>query len=177
MSDWTQEKTSTMRIFLFTLALVPALSAPAHPPAQQPASPPAGSNWQHVQALPIGASLQVQARKSHANCTLKSVDADSLTCTHKKDLVFQRTDILSVKIPHRGRSTLIAAGIGIGALAIAGAASGSSCTAAQKNSFLGCFNLFSRGDLALAGGAVGGVIGSPIGYFTDFAKSTVYQAP
>jgi hypothetical protein len=166
-----------MRVFLLTLALVPALSSPAQQPAQQPASPPAGSNWQHVQALPVGASINVKARKSHPGCKLKSVDADSLTCTHGKDLVFQRTDILSVKIPRRGRSTLIAAGIGIGVGAIAGAASGSSCTSAQKNSFLGCFSIVSRGDLALAGGAVGGVIGSPIGYFTDFAKSTVYTAP
>jgi hypothetical protein len=109
-----------MRMVLLALALVPALSASAQQPAQQPASPPAGSNWQHVQALPVGASINVKARKSHAGCKLKSVDADSLTCTHGTDLVFQRADIVSIKIPHRGRSTLVGLGLGAGVGALIG---------------------------------------------------------
>jgi hypothetical protein len=48
-----------------TLFLAIALAAPLCA-AQQPAQPPAGSNWQHVQALPIGTSIQVsiQAKAS-----------------------------------------------------------------------------------------------------------------
>jgi len=162
------------RRLLLSLCLFPALCSLAQQPSQPP--PPAGSNWRRVQALPVGASIQVKAGKRHASCTLKSVDADTLTCIHGGDVVFQRTDIVSIKIPRHGRSTLIGAGIGIGAGAIVGFASGRSCSAAEQNSFLGCFMVFSRGDLALVGGAVGGVIGTPIGYFTDFAKSTVYTA-
>jgi hypothetical protein len=165
-----------MRRLIFAIAFLAAVSATAQQPVA-PAQPPPGANWQRVQALPVGQSIVVKAKASHASCKLKSVDADSLTCTHGKDLVFQRADIRTIKIPRRGRSTLIAAGIGIATGAIVGAASGSSCTEAQKNSFLGCFLTFSRGDLALVGGAVGGVIGAPIGALTDFAKSTVYKAP
>jgi hypothetical protein len=150
-------------------------AAPAQQPST-PAGPPAGSNWQRVQALPIGASIQVQARKSHSNCKLKSVDADTLTCTHGKDLMFQRTDILAIKIPRRGRSTLIAAGIGAGAGAIVGAAT-TGCSTAAKNSFLGCFLTPTRPQGAAIGAVLFGVIGAPIGALTDFAKSTVYKAP
>src|ERR1035441_6649794 len=96
------------RTSLLSLVLVSALSAHA---AQQPAQPLAGSNWQHVQVLPAGTSINVKARSSHASCKLKSVDADSLTCTDKKDIVFQRTDVVSIKISRRGRSTLVGLGI------------------------------------------------------------------
>ena len=157
---------------MLAITFLAVLSAPA----QQPAQPPAGSNWQHVQALPIGTSIQVQARKSHANCNLKSVDADTLTCTHRKDIVFQRADILAIKIPRRGRSTLIAAGIGAGAGAIVGAAT-TGCSTAAKNSFLGCFLTPTRPQGAAIGAVLFGVIGAPIGALTDFAKSTIYKAP
>jgi hypothetical protein len=165
-----------MRKILAALLALTTLSASAQQTAQQPAQPPAGSNWQHVQALPVGASINVKARTSHASCTLKSVDADSLTCTHGKDIVFQRSDILTVQISRRGRSTLIAMGIGAGAGAIVGAAT-SGCSATEKNSFLGCFLTPTRPQGAAIGAALFGVIGAPIGALTDFAKSTVYKAP
>jgi hypothetical protein len=165
-----------VRTILLALALVPVLSAPAQQPTQQPVSPPAGSNWQHVQALPVGASINVKARKSHAGCKLKSVDADSLTCTHGKDLVFQRADILSVKIPRRGRSTLIAMGVGAGVGAIVGATT-SGCSTAEKNSWFGCFLTPTRPQGAAIGALVFGLIGAPVGALTDFTRSTVYTAP
>jgi len=101
-----------MRKIFATLLALTTLSASAQQTAQQPAQPSAGSNWQHVQMLPIGASINVKARTSQAACTLKSVDADSLTCTHGKDIVFQRADILTIKISRRGRSALIGTAIG-----------------------------------------------------------------
>jgi len=162
---------------IVVIAFLAALTVPAQQPTQQPAQPSAGSNWQHVQALPVGASINVKARTSHASCTLKSVSADSLTCTHGKDLIFQRADILTIKIPHRGRSALIGAAIGAGAGAIVGAASGSSSCTQQAGQLFPCFNLFSRGDLAVIGAVAVGVIGAPIGGLTDFTKSTVYKAP
>jgi hypothetical protein len=156
--------------------LLPALSAPAQQPTQQPAQPPAGSNWQHVQALPAGTSLNVKARTSHLACKLKSVDADTLTCTHGKDATFQRSEILSIKIPRRGRSTLIAMGVGAGVGAIVGAAT-SGCSTAEKNSWFGCFLTPSRPQGAAIGALLFGIIGAPIGALTDFAHSTVYKAP
>jgi uncharacterized protein YcfJ len=140
-----------MRAFLLALTLVPA--------------PPAGSNWQRVQALPAGQSINVSARTSHAGCTLKSVDADSLTCTHGKDLVFQRANIVNIKLPHRGRSTLVGMAVGAGGGAIVGVSLG------RNGSFVG------RGAGAVIVSVPGALIGAIIGATTDFAHSTVYKAP
>ena len=163
------------RTLVLSLVLASALSAPAQQPAQQPSQPPAGSNWQHVQALPAGTSINVTARTSHLACKLKSVDAETLICTHGKDIVFQRSDILSIKIPRRGRSALIGLGIGAGAGVIVGAATG--CSSAQKNSAWGCFLTPTRTQGAAIFGVLFGGIGAAIGAGTDFAKSTVYKAP
>jgi hypothetical protein len=159
-------------LVLFASILFVTLSAPA----QQPIQPPAGSNWQHVQVLPAGTAIYLKTRTHHLNCRIKSVDADTLTCV-AGNRVFSRTEVVSIELTRRGRSTLVAALIGAGVGSIIGAASGSSCSAAEKNSFFGCFMILSRGDLAAIGGVVFGVIGTPVGYFTDFTRSTVYTAP
>lgn len=151
-----------MRNMLLCMVLAPGLGAAAQQPTQP--APAAGANWQHVQALPVGASIQVEAGKSHANCKLKSVDADTLTCTQKKDIVFERAEIKSIKIPRREHSALIGMAIGAGAGAIVGAASG------RNGSFV------PRGLGAIILGVPGAPIGAAIGGLTDFAKSTVYKA-
>jgi hypothetical protein len=155
-----------MRVIFLSLALGVALSAHAQPPIQ----PPAGSNWQHVQALPPGTAIQVQTRTSNAKCALKSVDADSLTCIHGKDLVFQRSEIRSIKIPRRGRSALVGLAIGGGA----GAGIGAAVTASKGGWFSGA-GWDAIGAAIL--GTVGGAIGAGIGAATDFTHSTVYKAP
>src|SRR5579859_7159230 len=99
------------RTLILALVFAPALSAIAAPLS---APPPAGSNWQHVQVLPVGTAINVKARSGHASCNVKSVDANSLTCTGKKDMVYRRTDVLSIGISHRGRSTGIGAAVGGG---------------------------------------------------------------
>ena len=157
---------------ILSLVLLPAIGAFAQQAA--PSASPEGSNWQHVQTLPAGASINVNARSSHASCNLKSVDADSLTCTQKKDIVFQRADILTIKIPRRGRSALIAGGIGAGVGAGVGAATG--CSSTQKSSAWGCFLTPTRSQGAAIGAALWGAIGAGIGAATDFSRSTVYKA-
>jgi hypothetical protein len=141
--------------------------------AQQPAAstPPEGSNWQHVEALPAGANIHVKAQHSSATCKVKSVDADSLTCTRGKDLTFQRTEVKSITIPRRGRSSLIGLAIGGGAGAITGFALGTGGT----NTFFGknAFRGLITGIFAVGGGA----IGAGVGVGTDFAHSMVYKAP
>jgi uncharacterized protein YcfJ len=162
-----------IRCLLLSLALVSAIQASAQQSALP--APTAGSDWRQVEALPAGASINVKARTRHANCKLKSVNADTLTCNQPKEVVFQRTEILTIKIPRRGRSSLIATGIGAGAGAIVGAAI-TGCSAAQKDSYFGCFITPTRPQGAAIGAVLFGVIGAPIGYFSDFAKSTVYKA-
>ena len=155
------------RTLVLLLVLSSALTSNA---AQQPVLPPAGSNWQHVQMLPVGASINVKARTSHTSCTLKSVDADTLTCTHGKDIVFQRADILSIQISRRGRSALIGLAAGGGAGALLGYAATSSCKPGEL-----C--ILPRGGVATVFGVTFGLIGAITGGLTDFAKSTVYRAP
>jgi hypothetical protein len=167
-----------MHRFLFAMTTLLAFTAPAQQPAAS--APAAGSNWQRVQALPVGASIQVKARKSHSSCKLKSVDADSLTCTNGKDIVFREADIVSIKVPHRGRSTLVGLAAGGATGALIGAAAGSSgCTPGPPGNIFQnfCLNVVSRGDLAAIGGASLGAVGAIIGGLTDFTRSTVYKAP
>lgn len=154
---------------LFVLAVFAVSTASF---TQQPATPPEGSNWQHVQALPLGANIHVKAGRSSASCKLKAVDADSLTCTSSKDLTFQRAEITSIGIPRRGRSSLIGLAIGGGAGAITGFAIG---TGGNSNSFFGK-NAF-RGPITAVCAAIGGVAGAGVGAATNFAHSTVYKAP
>jgi len=154
-----------MRNVLLCLAMMPMLSAAAQQPAP---APRAGSNWQHVQALPEGTSIRVKSRNSSAVCNLKSVDADSLTCVHGigKDIVFQRVEIQSIKIHHRARSAAVGAGIGF----VAGVSTGYGLFKAEGGG--------SWGGLISTGAGVGfGVIGAVIGVATDFTHSTVYKGP
>jgi hypothetical protein len=154
---------------LLSLVIGSALCASAQQPATS--QPPAGSNWQHVQALPIGASISVKSHDRQQNCTLKSVDADTLTCTHGKDFVFQRAEILTIKIPHRGRSALIGTAIGGGTGAIIGFASTSSSCGGDNLCAVG------RGAVGAFLGVGGGALGGLIGGLSDFTRSTVYKAP
>ena len=139
-------------------------------------SPPAGSNWQHVQALPMGtyihvSYLQGKARTRRLPCTLKAIDADTLTCIRdtgvgSKEVVFQRPEITAIKLAHRGRSALAGAGIGAGAGALVGGIEG-----IHNNYFA------VRGAFALIGVFAGLFAGAPTGYFTDFTAATIYRAP
>ena len=161
-----------MRTLLLSMALLlPALSAPTQQPAQQPVQPPAGSNWQHVQALPVGTSIHVNAKTRHMLCNLASVDPDALTCDHGKNAVFQRTEITSIKLGHRGRSTLVGLAIGGGV----GAVIGFGASTNNNNGFFG--PNFMRGAVTAVFGVGGGIIGGLTGGTTDFTHSTVYKAP
>jgi hypothetical protein len=163
---------TTMPIRAILLA-IPMLVASAISNAQTAVAPqqPAGSNWQHVQALPIGTSIQVRAAKRPIVCTLTAVDATSLACDHNyrfevHKLVFQRAEIRTVKLTRRGRSALLAAAIAAGAGATAGGIQG-----IHSNYFA------VHGAFAMIYAFAGAFAGAPLGYFTDFSASTVYRAP
>ncbi len=65
---------SMLRKLILCVVLAPAIGAVAQQSALSSAKE--GSNWQNVQSLPVGATIEVKARTRHANCKLKSVDAD-----------------------------------------------------------------------------------------------------
>jgi hypothetical protein len=160
-----------MRKLLATLLALTTISATAQQAAQTPiASPPAGSSWQKVQTLPAGTSIKVKAKTGNTNCTLKIVDAGALTCTQGKgkDIVIQQADILTIKIPHRGRSTLAGLAIGAGTGAIAGAAAIPSCNG---------ICIVTRSDGAIVVGVFGALVGAIVGVTTDFTHVTVYKVP
>jgi hypothetical protein len=153
-------------LLLCTLLLVPIVSA------QQPATPPpAGSNWQRVHAIPVGYSVYVKTAAHKVHCAYQSSDAETFTCSKSaKPVTFQRSEVQSIKLGHRGRSAAIGAAPG-GALLIGGliAYNTRSC---QHQLLCG----LGSGLLAVGGGILAGV-GAGVGAGTDFARSTVYVAP
>lgn len=157
-------------VFVLVLCPVSALSQQALPSA------PDVSSWRPVQDIPVGASLHMRTTSRGLTCRVKSVDAGSITCANADTPTFQKSEIKSIKRVRHGRSALAGLLIGAGAGAIIGAAAGgSSCSAQEKTIFLGCFNVVSRTDVALVSAVVLGVIGAPVGYWTDFTRSPVYQ--
>ncbi|HEY0784421.1 MAG TPA: hypothetical protein VGD62_01035 [Acidobacteriaceae bacterium] len=154
------------------LTLLPSLLVclPGPGLAQQPK---AGSNWQHVQALPPGTGIEVKDSSSQVRCKLTLVTEDQLTCMHgSKPAVFARTEVRWVRVPHRERSALIGAGAGGGVLAISFFAA---TTNNNKDALFG--SNFLRGEATGVGALAGGLIGGAIGAATDFSRSTVYKAP
>ena len=145
------------------LCLLAATSANAQTPA-------AGSDWSRVQALPVGTGLHINGNP-HTTCTFASADADSITCTKSsKPVTYPRAGIKSIKLTHRGRSTLVGLGIGAGTGAVIGFAAGTS-----KDSFWGD-NAF-RGAISAIFATMGAVVGIPVGYFSDFtAGSAIYKS-
>jgi len=156
------------------LLLLPALAllvvAPTH--AQRA---PEGSNWQRIEALPVGTSVHVLTRssgKTHKTlCSVKSVDADTLTCildtgVGPKELVLQRSEIGTIKLARRGHSGLL------GGLIAGGAGAAAGGIVATRNHYYAF-----GGAWAEIFGITGLCIGAPAGYLSDFTASTIYRAP
>lgn len=161
----------------FLLAVVSLVLCPGIAVGQQALpSAPGVSSWRPVQDLPVGVSLHLKTTSQGLTCRVKSVDASSITCANAGTSPFQISEIKSIKQVHRGRSALVASLIGIGVGTIIGAATAESCSAQERSIFPRCFNPVSRADTALVGAVIFGVIGAPVGYFTDFTRSTVYKA-
>ena len=138
--------------------------------AQQAPAPHDKHDWSHVQSLPIGTTVLLNSSARHGSCTLKSVDADSLTCTSGKNPTISRADIKSIKLPHRLASTVLGLTIGAAAGAIGG-------FVAAGPDAPGSFNIITRGDVAGIFAIGAGFLGAIIGFFTHFASVTVYHAP
>ena len=95
-----------------------------------------------------------------------SADDTSIICSHRgKPETVAKSDISSIKLARRGRSTLVGAGIGAGAGAIIGAA-------ADHGNDAFDFKREVIGGLAILGAAVGAGIGAA----TDFVPSTIFRA-
>lgn len=158
-------------LVLVPLALLPPRSTSAQTATVLSSAPPAGSDWQRVQALPIHTYFHVNARTRHSICTLTAVDAESLTCSHdtgigSKLITFQRTEIKDIKLARRGRSAVLGGVLGASTGAIAGGIQG-----------IGSNYFAVKGAFAMIYAFVGAFAGAPLGYVTDFSASTIYRAP
>jgi hypothetical protein len=155
-------------LLLVCLLLFPTLAL-----AQQPAAL-AGSDWNHVHALPVGVNVHVKTKGHSRTCNYESSDDDTFTClSNDKSLKFTRAEIRAIQITRRGRSALI------GMIPGAAIAAGSGITlASEKCSNQGFIDFCGLG--AAVGVIFGGLlvpIGAGIGAGTDFARSTIYKAP
>jgi hypothetical protein len=159
-----------MRNALLSLVLIFAITLSASAQTAQPTD----GGWGRVEALANATSIRVKAKKQTVVCKFQSATADSLSClvSGKTDVqLFQLADIKYVKIPHRGRSTLIGAAPG----AVVAAAGGigratEKCTNATFFCGLGA-------DLVMGLGAALAIIGAVIGAATDFSATTLYKKP
>jgi hypothetical protein len=137
--------------------------------AQQTPAPHDKSDWSRVQSLPVGVTVLLNSSTRHGSCTLKSVDAGALTCTSGKNPTIARTDIKSIKLPHRLASAALGVAIGATAGFIAGYVA-----AGPDNP--GGIDILTRRDIGGIFAVGAGVLGGIIGFFSHFASVTVYHS-
>jgi hypothetical protein len=69
--------------------------------SQQVSPEVASKNWKKLQTIPTGKSIHVKTAQTTVTCALQFHTQDTLTCTQKgHDLVFQRTQVDSIKVAH-----------------------------------------------------------------------------
>jgi len=146
-------------LFIRAIALGPLLSAAAAT-AQAPA---AGSNWDHLKALPAQTRLHVSADKGGHTCSLVSVDDEKLVCGRYS---FQRADVKSVKLTRYGAS------YGVGTAVGAGAGAGVGLALVSGDSFFHNDKGKASAIGLLLGGAVGALVTGPADLFKG---PTVYR--
>ena len=92
---------------LTTVCALTFCAVPVH--AQSPA---AGSNWDHLKALPVHTRLHVSADHMSHTCYLLSVDDAALMCGR---YTFLRAEVRTVKLTRYGTSYGLGAAVGAGA--------------------------------------------------------------
>jgi hypothetical protein len=146
------------KFLLLLLASAIGFCLPVH--AQGP-SP--DHSWNHVEQLKPGTTLHIKTTHGKVSCAFGSADADSLTCGKGLTIHLQKSEILSISSPHRGRSAAVGAAIGGGAGAAVGGSLGTSG------------GIVGKGGLAAIFAIPLAVIGGLIGLTTDFTHGTIYK--
>ena len=69
--------------------------------AQQVSPQVATKNWKKLRTIPVGKSIHVKTAQAQVTCATHHHDQNTLTCTQNgNDLVFQRTEVQSIKVAH-----------------------------------------------------------------------------
>lgn len=130
------------------------------------------TGWQALQTLPPQTRLQVKADTHSSRCHITSVTDDKLTCAETS---FTRSEIKSIKLVNKSKSTLGGLAIGAGAGAGVGVGIGSAVNAGDKGSFVHV----SSGKSAAVGAGVGAIlgagIGALIGHHSNLFATTIYK--
>ena len=155
----------TLRVLPLTcLAIIVSPTSPAR--AQT------ATGWQSVQALPPHTRLQVKTDSRKADCLVTAVTDDKLTCSQS---VFSRSEIQSIKLLNKTKSTLTGLLLGVGVGAGVGAGIGSAINAGDSGSIIHV----SGGKSAGVGAGVGAIMGIPVGalfgHSTHLFATTIYK--
>lgn len=130
------------------------------------------TGWQAVEALAPQTRVQVKADTRSSSCHLTAVSDDKLTCTETS---FSRSEIKSIKLVNKSKSTFGGLALGAGVGAGAGVGIGSAVNAADQSSILHV----SAGKSAAVGAGVGAIlgagIGAIIGHHSTLFATTIYK--
>lgn len=127
-------------------------------------SPAAGSNWEHLKALPVHTRLHVSADHMGHTCYLLSVDDAALVCGR---YTFPRAEVQSVKLTRYGTSYGVGVAVGAGAGAGIGVATVSGGNGFFKN---------DKGKAAGIGLALGAGVGALLAGPADLLRGpTIYR--
>jgi hypothetical protein len=143
-----------------------------HASAQTPQN-----DWSRVQQLPTNAKIHITADTRKLTCRLTTVTPGQITCANDKgQATFPRTEIKSIKLANRGRSTAVGAAIGIGIGAGVGAGIGAATNSGDTGSLLhvggGKASAVGAGLGAIILGITGAIVGST---HDTLAGSTIYK--
>jgi ABC-type proline/glycine betaine transport system substrate-binding protein len=116
--------------------------------------------------------VQVKTDSHKADCVVISVTDDKLTCSQS---VVSRSEIKSIKLLNKTKSTLGGLLLGAGVGAGVGAGIGSAINAGDKGSFVHVSGGKSAGVGAAVGTVIGVGIGALFGNSTNLFATTVYK--
>lgn len=130
------------------------------------------TGWQAVEALAPQTRVQVKADTRSSSCHITAVTDDKLTCAETS---FPRSEIKSIRLVNKSKSTLGGLALGAGAGAGAGIGIGAAVNAADKGSLVHV----SAGKSVAVGAGVGAIlgagIGALIGHHSTLFATTIYK--
>jgi len=156
------------RIGPVTALLCLTLQAPAQTAPQ---------DWPRVQQLPANAKIRITADTRKITCLVTTVTPDQITCTNNKGQAsLPRTEIKSIKLANRGRSTATGLAIGLAVGAGVGAAAGAGINSSDTGSVTHVGAGKATGVGAALGAVILGATGAIVGATHDtLAGSTIYK--
>jgi hypothetical protein len=157
------------------LVSLSVIALPILPAKAQTASPQNSGqpSWQRVQALPLQTTVQVRTDTQKVTCQITAVTDDKLTCLQA---AFSRSEIKSIKLTNKKKSTVSGLLLGAGVGAAAGAGIGVAINAGDTGSLIHESNGAKAAGVGAGLGAIIGIgVGAIFGHSTTLFASTIYK--